>query len=160
MFQINFQEVLLRFWGLHENISYCICKLQVNSSSFSPWHVHANMNFPYSSAFGCVTRCRTRIGSPQSTERRGDAYKYENGWARSLPSGGSKWLCRWATRINRRCGKADMRCFAYGHPSHISPARRWICPEEINGKTGAISFQSHRLGPFLLRQNFWTEEKV
>lgn len=145
---------MLRFQGYP-----CICKLQINSSSFSLWHVHANMNFPYSSAFGCVTRCRTGIGSPQSTERREDAYKYENGRARSLPSGGSKWLCRWATRINRRCGKADMRCFAYGHP-HISPARRWICPKEIKGKTGAISFQSHRLGPFLLRQNFPTGEKV
>lgn len=102
------------------------------------------MNFPYSSAFGCVTCCRTGIESPRSTERRGDAYKYENGRARSLPSGGSKWLCRWATRINRRCGKVDMRCFAYGHPSHIFLVCRWICPEEINGKTRAISFQNHR----------------
>lgn len=41
-------------------------KLQINSSSFSLWHVHANMNFPYSSAFGCVTRCRTGIESPRS----------------------------------------------------------------------------------------------
>jgi len=37
-------------------------------------------------------------GNTRSMEyrRRGDVYKYEDGRARSLPSNGSKWLCRWA----------------------------------------------------------------
>lgn len=34
-------------------------------------------------------------GNTKSTvERLGDVYKYEDGRARSLPSDGSKWLCR------------------------------------------------------------------
>lgn len=45
-------------------------------------------------------------------------------------------------RINRRRGKADMRSFAYDHPSRISdvsPAHDRICSEKISGKTRLIS---------------------
>jgi len=90
---------------------------------FSQWHVHANMNFPYSPALSCVTRCRTGIRGPWSTddvETSTNTRTVEQGLYRRMDRSGFAV----ELRINRRCGKADMRCFAYDRPSRISDVVR------------------------------------
>jgi len=133
--RVNFQEVYSRFGEVVRKYILTVYISSKRISPFSPWHVHANMNFPYSPAFSCVTRCRTGIRSPRSTERRGDVYKY--GRARSLPSNGSKWLCRWAANKSavRKSGYALLCVRPPVTYLWTSSARRWICPENISEET-------------------------
>jgi len=142
--RVNFQEVYSRFGEVVRKYILTVYISSKHISPFSPWHVHANMNFPYSPAFSCVTRCRTGIRSPRSTERRGDVYKY--GRARSLPSNGSKWLCRWAANKSavRKSGYALLCVRPPATYFWTTSARRWICPEKISEETRSISSQNYR----------------
>lgn len=56
-------------------------------------------------------------------------------------------------RINRRCGKADMRCFAYDRLpcpriSDVVRAPVEFAPAKISKETRPISFQNYRQSPF------------
>ena len=97
---VNFQEVYLRFGerGGGRVVRKYILTVYISSKHLAFLTVARTCKYEFP-VFTRSQLCNALShGNTRSMEyrRRGDVYKYEDGRARSLPSNGSKWLCRWA----------------------------------------------------------------
>lgn len=118
--------------------------------------------FPVFARFQLCNACRAGIRSPRwnDVETSTNTRTVEQGLYRRMDRSGFAV----EPRINRRCGKADTRCFAYDHPRRVSPtssARPLNLPEENQrGNRRPETITSPPSSPFLARRTFPTGEKM
>lgn len=94
--RVNFQEVYSRFGGRGVVRKY-ILTVYISSRHLAFLTVARTCKYEFP-VFARFQLCNalSHGNTKSAVERRRDVYKYEDGRARSLPSNGSKWLCRWA----------------------------------------------------------------